>query len=353
MCKPAILFLSLVATPLSIFAQQSNDFFDNTPSRKLPGTLKIEVAGEVANPGVVELERLPLRSLIVRESRLEKGGAAPSERGETAFVGAYRYEGYSLLDILNDRVVARRHGAGFKPQTDLLVAVENAAGERAVLSWGEIYYPASLHRVIIAAAAAPIVPSETREDWPLPGGVKLVCANDLHSERGILNPTKISVFSAPLEIPDKKGLKPLCAPNFQVHKQGLQEGRVRASLVQEFDPAKVDAAKRTYPSVFYGRGKGYHGFQEFSGILLKDALKAFAAPDAAALRNGYLIAAAADGYRIALSFSELFNRNDQAEFLLIDRGEGADGGRYAIFPAADFFSDRALKAVSAIHFLTY
>jgi hypothetical protein len=75
--------------------------------------------------------------------------------------------------------------------------------------------------------------------------------------------------------------------------------------------------------------------------------------DAAALRHGYLVAVAVDGYRIAMSCSELFNRNDQAEFLLLDRGEGAEGGRYAIFPAADFFSDRALKAVNAIHILSY
>ena len=111
-------------------------------------------------------------------------------------------------------MAARTHGAGFKPQTDLLVAVENAAGDKVVLSWGEIYYPAALHRVIIAAAAAPIIPSETKENWPLAAGVKLVCANDLLSERGILNPTRITVFTAPLEIPDKKGLKPLTVAEF-------------------------------------------------------------------------------------------------------------------------------------------
>ena len=64
----------ILACALSGFGQATNDFYDNTPSQKLPGTLKIEVAGEVANPGIVDLERLPLRSLIVREARLEKDG---------------------------------------------------------------------------------------------------------------------------------------------------------------------------------------------------------------------------------------------------------------------------------------
>jgi hypothetical protein len=332
----------LISIGIAIFAlglcgQATNDFFDNTPSRKLPGTLKIEVAGEVANPGIIDLERLPLRTLIVREARQGKDGIA--------FVGAYRYEGYSLLDILNDRLAARKHGAGFKPQTDLLVAVENAAGEKAVLSWGEIYFPAALHRVVIAVAAAPIIPNESQENWPLAAGVKLVCANDLLSERGILNPTRIMVFTAPLAIVDRKGLKPLYAPSVQVGRPG--------EPAVTLDMTKVQGEARVYPSVFYGRGKGYHGFQSFAGILLKDALKGFCSQDRETLRRGYLVAASIDGYRIAMSCSELFNRNDQAEFLLLDRGAGADGGRYAIFPAADFFSDRALKAVSAIHFLTY
>jgi hypothetical protein len=38
---------------------------------------------------------------------------------------------------------------------------------------------------------------------------------------------------------------------------------------------------------------------------------------------------------------------------VVDLGEGQDGGKYKLFPAADFFSDPALKAVSAVHFLTY
>ncbi len=337
MKSKTLFFTAFLCFALAVSGQTTNDFYDNTPSQKLPGALRIEVVGEVANPGFIDLELLPLRTLIVRE-------ALPGKEG-IRFIGAYRYEGYSLLDILNDRVASRRHGAGFKPQTDLMVAVENAAGEKVVLSWGEIYYPAALHRVLIAVAAAPIIPNESKENWPLAPGIKLVCANDLYSERGILNPTRITVFTAPLEIPDKKGLKPLTVANFQVLRPGQQAAA--------FDPAALAAEKRNFPSVFYGRGKGFHGFQEFTGALLADALKRYVTLDAAALRRGYLVAASIDGYRIAMSCSELFNRNDQAEFLLLDRGAGADGGRYAIFPAADFFSDRALKAVSVIHILAY
>jgi hypothetical protein len=336
--KKLLLFLICVLFSMLIcLGQETNDFFDNTQSKKLAGSLKIEVMGEVANPGPIDLGRLPIRSLIVRETRLEKD--------KIVFIGAYRYEGYSLLDILNDRTVAKKNAAEFRPLTDLLVAVENQKGEKVVLSWGEIYYPAALHRIMVAGYAAPIIPSETKENWPLADNVKLVCGNDMVSERNIENPSKITIFSAPLSFPGRKGLKPLYAPGFQVISNN--------SETAVFNVAQADAEKRIYPSVFYGRGKGFHGINYFSGILLKDALRNFFTVNRASLQRGYVLAAAIDGYRVAISCSELFNRNDQAEFLLLDRGENQDGGRYALFPAADFFSDRALKAVNAIHFLTY
>ncbi len=337
MKKSFLLALLLVLCAWACLGQENNDFYDNTPEKTLPGALKIEIAGEVANPGIVDLGALPRRSLIVREARLEKG--------EIAFIGSYRYDGYSLFDILKEKIVAKKNQAEFSSIIDLLVAVENAKGDKVILSWGEIYYPTALHRILIADRVAPIIPSETKENWPLPETMKLVCGNDLVSERNIGSPTRITVFSAPLGFPGKKGQKPLYAPTFQVTPAGGQ-GVAFAGIAAQ-------AEHRVYPSVFYGRGKGFHGIQHFSGSLLKDALKGFITPDAATLQRGYLVAAAVDGYRIAMSCSELFNRNDQCEFLLIDRGAGIDGGRFTIFPAADFFSDRAVKAVSAIQFLMY
>jgi hypothetical protein len=43
------------------------------------------------------------------------------------------------------------------------------------------------------------------------------------------------------------------------------------------------------------------------------------------------------------------NRNDQAEVLLVPCKEEKDGGQFRIFPSCDFFSDRAVKAVSEIY----
>jgi len=62
-----------------------------------------------------------------------------------------------------------------------------------------------------------------------------------------------------------------------------------------------------------------------------------------------LCIAGKDGYRCAVSYSELFNRNDQQEFLLVRSKAGESDGLFRIFPGCDFFSDRAIKSVSEIH----
>jgi hypothetical protein len=61
--------------------------------------------------------------------------------------------------------------------------------------------------------------------------------------------------------------------------------------------------------------------------------------------------AAKDGYRGVFTFSEIFNRNDQSETLLIFIPDEKDGGAFRLFPAGDFFSDRAIKAVESIYVL--
>jgi hypothetical protein len=67
------------------------------------------------------------------------------------------------------------------------------------------------------------------------------------------------------------------------------------------------------------------------------------------LKSGIMCIVGKDGYRCAVSYSELFNRNDQQEFMVIKTGDKEDGGLFRIFAASDFFSDRAIKSVSEIH----
>jgi len=82
--------------------------------------------------------------------------------------------------------------------------------------------------------------------------------------------------------------------------------------------------------------------------LLKDLLAGYYQLSSELIKHGMFTVAASDGYRAAFTFSEIMNRNDQSETMVIDYGKDKGDGRFRLFHSADFFSDRAIKAVSEI-----
>lgn len=327
----------LLVSSLMLFPAQTenNDFYDNTPFVKLNGC-EIEVTGEIVKSGTVNVKDLPLRTVNVSEAVLTASGQK--------FVGSYTYRGYSLFDIIKESFVDKKNEKEFGSIIDLMVSVENKSGDKVVLSWGEIYYPTVLHRILVATEVARIIPSKTKEKWPLPQKAKLVCGNDLFANRNIEMPAKITVFSVPMSFKVDRHLSPLYSESIAVFKDGKKVGVV-SQLEKKLQ-------QRVYPSVFYGRGRGFHGIKHFKGAMLREVLADYLTVDADAVKKVYLAVAAADGYRVAISAAELFNRNDQAEFLLVPLDKEEKGGLFKIFPAPDFFSDRAVKAIASIHFLT-
>lgn len=316
-----------------ILTAQTNDFYDDAETIKLPQHA-IEIAGEVANPGQIDFSTLPLRSVIVKETLLEGNS--------DKFIGAYRYDGYSLYDILNQAVLQKKNAGEFPPVIDLYVEIENAKGEKAVFSWGEIYYPIHRNEIIIATQVARIVPSKTKELWPLPTLSKMVVASDFVTERNISSPVKITVKSYAGNFVINKGMKPLYTPAFS-----LQKGDSR---LNETDNLPGNLVKYNFPAIFYGRGTGIHSITPFTGVLLKEILAQHFSININDLRKGLFIITGKDGYHAAFTFSEIMNRNDQAEFLVIPTEKDEDGGAFKIFPAADFFSDRAIKSVESIKY---
>jgi hypothetical protein len=333
MRKTINIILFLMFIQMIIFANNNNDFYDDAKTYELKGG-KIIVQGEISNTGQVDFRNLKLRSLIVRETKLEKG--------KIKFIGSYRYDGYSLFDILKNRILHKKNQKEFKPVVDLLVIIENSKGKKVVLTWGELYYPANLHRIIIATKVSPIIPIKTKDKWVIPTKSKMVFANDLITERNIENPTKITIISAPVHIKVNRKIK-LYSEKIDLIKEGKKFDAIKE--INNFQN------KLIYPSVFYGRGKGFHGINVFKGVPLKSVLMNFAEGKREKLiREGYFIVSAIDGYRITISYSELFNRNDNSEFLLLDKGKNFTGGRFKIYPSSDFFSDRAIKAINRIYF---
>jgi hypothetical protein len=314
-------------------ADMTNNFYDNTETHELP-VRDLVVEGEIANPGKVDFSKLTKHSVIVKETLLDSAG---SDR----FVGAYRYDGYSLFDILNDRVLNKANSQEFKPIIDLYIEIENDKGQKVIFSWGEIYYPNNLHKIIIASGVSRIVPSKTKDLWPLPSESKIVAGSDLITERNISSPVRITVRSIPLSFRVNRDMNPMYASEIKIFRSAEQ-----ADIINKI-PAGLDP--QTFNTIFYGRGRGIHSTSPFSGILLKDLLLPYYPIGRDNLQTGLLCLSGMDGYRCAVSYSEVFNRNDQQEFLLITTKPQEDGGMYRVFAASDFFSDRAIKSLSEIH----
>jgi hypothetical protein len=311
----------------------TNNFYDNTETYQLP-VMDLLIDGEIANPGQVDFSNLQKRSVIVKETLLDN-------YGNNRFTGAFRYDGYSLFSILEKRIIKKANAEEFKPIIDLYVEIENDNGEKIVLTWGEIYYPNNLHRIIIASGVSRIVPSKTKELWALPEKSKIVAANDLITERNISNPVRITVKSYPKSFRVVEGMSPMFSNTIKIFKGSELAGHV--SSIPE-------AVKNvTFNTIFYGRGKGIHSTSPFTGGMLKEILIGYYPLTRQSLRSGIICVTGEDGYRCTISSSELLNRNDQQEFLLIRTVQGEDGGLFRMFAACDFFSDRAVKSISEIH----
>jgi hypothetical protein len=312
----------------------TNNFYDNTETYTLPYG-KIVVDGEIENPGEVDFSVLPLRSVIVKETLLD------SAAGGNRFTGAFRYDGYSLFDILEKRTLKKKNEDEFGQIIDMFVEVENNEGEKTAFSWGEIYYPNNLHKILIATGVSRIVPSSTKELWTIPDKSKIVASVDLITERNISDPVRITVRSFPVSFKVVRGMSPMYSPVMKLFHNQKPCGEISSV------PGNVRT--ETFNTVFYGRGRGIHSTQPFTGVLLKEVLGDYFPAERSCLRTGIMCIAGQDGYRCALSYSEVFNRNDQQEFLLVQSAAGEDGGLFRVFAASDFFSDRAVKSVSEIH----
>lgn len=327
----------MVALCLSapVLYSQTNDFYDDAATNPLTGKNTVLVTGEIEKDIVVDLSSLAKRNVIVKETCLDDN--------KVAFTGTYRYDGYSIYDILNNVVLKKKNADAFPPIIDLYVEISNEAGEKVVLSWGEIYYPNNRHNIIIATDVARIVPSKTKELWPLPGERKLIVGNDLITERNISNPTKITVKSLNSSYTINKGMKPMWCETLRLCVNGI--------LKYEFKSLPEGGKEYTYNTVFYGRGMGIHGTSPFTGEMLSSFISSSYKLSKESVRNGLVVIAGVDGYRAAFTLSEIVNRNDQQEILIIDENNYENCGRFSLFPACDFFSDRAIKSVMEIDVL--
>ncbi len=312
----------------------TNDFYDNAQQFDLKGAQSINVMGEISNPFILKLGDFPTHSIMVKETDFNDD--------EISFHGSYTYEGVSLYDLLNEMHLAKKNEKEFLPIIDLYIEVSNNKGDKASISWGEVYYPVNRHQIMIATKVSRIVPSKTNELWALPANVKLIVGTDLVTCRNIENPTKIEIKSLNCDYVVNREIK------MWSKKINILDGD---KVVQTLSELPKDLPAEHFFQVFYGRGRGIHGITDFRGAHLKDLLQPHFKPSYENYQNGMFVIAAVDGYRTAYTYSEIMNRNDNSEVMILDNLDYENRGKFTVIPAADFFSDRAVMAITEIKLL--
>ncbi|MDR2586060.1 MAG: extracellular solute-binding protein [Prevotellaceae bacterium] len=315
----------------------SNNYYSQEEATKLQGPDRIFVLGEVPYNQTVKLKRIPYRSVAVREARTS-GDAV-------IFEGLFRYDGYALCDILSGIKVDKESKDDFYPPGDLYIEVRNDLGETAVFSWGEIFYAANMYNIIIAKYVTRVVPGKTGELWTLPKKTKLVVGSDLLSERNIEAPTSITICSLKGNyIVDQSRTEPS-------HTLIFEQADGSYDAVDAQSQPLMLPSKQTYKNVLYGHGMGYKGFGNYNGWRLCDVMAPYYDVLARDLRTGMLSVEGLDGYRASMSFSEVMNRNDHAEVILMHGGDKSEEpGRegFSIYAGNDMMVDRAVKGLAKI-----
>ena len=327
------LLMFIVSTAVYAYDKDdsTNDFYDNQPTVQLKQN-EIKIYGEIENPGrTVDFSKLPKHSVIAKETILKDN--------KDSFVGTYIYSGYSLYDILNEVMIKRKNG-DFKSPVDLYVKIENDKGESIVVSWGEIYYPSARFQNIIATEVSPILPHAVDIKWPIPEDMRVVIGEDLVTERNISSPTKITIEPIAISDSEKSSFGEGYSEKMQISDKG--------NKLAEINIFPEEYKTSTYPCIFYGRGRGIHGVDNFNGVPLKYVLSKYFPVSKENLMNGLFAVIAKDGYRCSFSFSEIFNKNNHAEVILLNETESKTDGKFKLFPGNDFFSDRAIKTITEI-----
>jgi len=319
-----------------IRAKYNNDSYDNERAVKLDGKMPY-VSGEIKNPGQANIDELELRTVVVKEYFPAKINEQPE------FRGAFQYTGYSLSDIVKDYVVSKYNKSEFGLNTDIFVVVENDEGDKAVFSYGELYLTQDNHDIILATHVQPIFPTASDDKWPLPEKIRLVASNDYITVRNIEKPSRIIIRSFPESFPGTKGISPLFSPEIEINGPGGKKAIIDNS-------ATVEDLKICHNLVFFGMHKGLKGPRNYTGRPLSDLLREkFYFPNGD-LARGVIAIGAKDAYRVVFSLSEILNRTDMAEVMLLDE-PGNDDGRFIVHPGADFFADRHLKGAGLAYII--
>jgi precorrin-4 methylase/DMSO/TMAO reductase YedYZ molybdopterin-dependent catalytic subunit len=303
----------------------------------------ISIAGAVKQPLNLTIEDLcRFKTVRIQLNEILK---------DKSYRGAWYYNGVPLRTLLETAYLEKEESA-FNKAIDLAILVRNSEGEEVALSWGEIFYKNS-YDIIIATSATPIKPHHDCNSCHKPeetesrmkqfdrkiGFPKLVVASDGYADRSIENITSIEVIDPAPRMPADKS-KALSVDSFVV------TGKVKKELTINDLSGFIN--RRQMPVIHMGEGKGYHGIDDYSGVLFNDILeKAGIEPNLSQIFH----ISAPDGYRTTFSYGEIFLNRVEDNTIIADMKNGKrieKEGKFIFVPSDDLMADRDIKSVSRI-----
>ncbi|MCX6169179.1 MAG: hypothetical protein NTX65_07565 [Ignavibacteriales bacterium] len=329
------IFVIMILFAFPMIAQDKSEstpsFFDDSELKEF-SIKSIIVDGEVENPGAVDLTSLPLHCFPMKD--LTYG------TDKNKFIGSYFVSGYSLFDIINTKKVKKTNEEEFKPAVDLYVIVENDKGEKTVFSWGELFYSKNNFNAIITKSVSAINPGKMKMKWPLPEVPQIICGYDAFNFRIIANPVRITVKSFVGKY-SKERVKETFSPEIKI-----VNGENNFVITDV-----IGVETRKFRGIGYGHGRGWKGVDDVEGFVFGSVLQKNVKFDMNECISTILCVSAKDGYRVTYSLSEIINRNDMNDFLLIEKNGSSEDGKFNLFATPDFFVDRNVKSVEKIEFL--
>ncbi len=266
------------------------------------------------------------------------------------FCGVFNYRGIPLKTLLEIARVEKVNSDFSKP-VDLAIVISNKAGEKTVLSWGEVFYK-NPGEIIVAISASPVMPHkdckachspEVYEPWlgqlrRKPGFPKLVVAGDIFTDRSLESITDIEVVDVQRKLTVKKSSK-LFSSCFTVTVPA--EKPITIKKISDYPEKKVTVN-------VVGEGRGYHGTNTCHGASLRHIL------EQAGIKtdfNTVFLFSAPDGYRTLLSYGEIFLSAAGERMIIADRVNSEpieNGGKFLLILPGDLMADRWVKAIEKI-----
>jgi precorrin-4 methylase len=307
-------------------------------------SMAFTIGGLVRQPlnlSAADLEKLG--NVTVRLNEVMKDGS---------FRGAFTCRGVPLK-VLLELATVQKEESGFMKPHDLAVVVRNKEGKRTALSWGEIFYR-NPSAVIVAFSAEPVVPHHMKncndchgaKVWEPAinqlkrkvGFPKLVLADDFFADRNLEDIVHVEVVEMRPRAEKKQMKPPLNAAAFTV-----TDGR--GKTVEIKDLSGYRRIERPVKEV--SEGMGYHGSKRMSGASLREILtKAGMGDD----MDTAVLASSVDGYRVLISYGELFLSPGGETIMVADRKAAAPlkEGKFALVFPDDTAYDRSAKALARV-----